>query len=70
MFSNYYNSFLAAYTFLFGHLEIWLAAMVVLACVRDAAEDVTAGAISMAASLYVGSGLLLGILYLIVAPLA
>lgn len=62
--------FFPAYELIFGRLDVWLAAAVILACARSAMDDMWASLLSAAAACYVSAGLLLGLAYLIFDTLA
>ncbi len=57
--------FFEAYEVIFFRLEVWLAALIVLACARGVWDDIMTTFISLAAGLYVGSGLILGVAYMV-----
>jgi hypothetical protein len=56
--------FFEAYEIIFFQTEVWLAALIVLACARGVWDDIMTTMISLAAGLYVGSGLVLGVAYM------
>jgi hypothetical protein len=62
--------FFPAYELIFGRIDVWLAAAVILACARSAMDDALATVLSAAAVCYVSAGLLLGLAYLIFDTLA
>lgn len=62
--------FFSAYEMIFGRLDIWLAAAVILACARTALDDMIATVLVMVAGSYVTAGVLLGLAYMIFDTLA
>jgi hypothetical protein len=62
--------FFPTYEMIFGRLDIWLAAAVILACARTAMDDMLATVLVMAAGCYVTAGMLLGLAYMIFDTLA
>ncbi len=62
--------FIANYELVFLRLEVWLACLIVLACARKTYNDVISSTIVVAATAYVGAGVLLGCVYLFFRTLA
>jgi hypothetical protein len=62
--------FFPTYELIFGRVDFWLAAAVILACARSAMDDMLATVLSAAAGCYVAAGVMLGMAYMIFDTLA
>lgn len=62
--------FFPTYEMIFGRVDVWLAAAVILACARNAMDDLLATVLTTAAGLFVTAGVLLGLTYMVFDRLA
>lgn len=61
--------FFPAYEMIFGRVDVWLAAGVILACARSAMDDMIATMMTAAAGVYVAAGVLFGLAYMVMDTL-